>query len=202
MGQEIKEVGGIEKPEIRTDLITSHNRPALKGPEFYQIREVKAIILHWTANINKGANAAAHKRYFQNTPRKASAHYFVDDKEVVQIIPDNEVAYHCGDRATRNKKTGERGYNQTGKAMIKGTNLTPNFYTIGVEMCVNLDGNFKETLRKTVFLIRYLKSIHGNPPLYRHYDITGKKCPQHKVHGKWKLIDKVDWKLLKKYCEI
>ena len=193
----------IPKPKITELLLTNHNRPYLKNPEFYQIRELKAIVLHWTANLNKGANAKAHYNYHNTTQRKASAHYFVDSKEIVQILPDNEVGYHVGDRATLDKTTRKRGYAITGQEIIKGTRLTPNFFTVGIEMCVNLDGDFKETLRNTVELIRYLRSIHGaNIPLVRHYDVTGKKCPKHKVHGKWKLIDKRDWELIQEMCKI
>jgi len=194
----------IEQPTINKLFLDNHNRPALNRPEFYQIRELKAIVLHWTANLNKGANAKANRDYFNSTQRKASAHFIVDEKEVIQCLPLNEVAYHCGDRNHRilKKDVKKYGYTKFGFSLLDEKRLTPNFYTIGVEMCVNSDGDFKETLRRTVKLIRYLKSIHGNVPLVRHYDITGKKCPKHKVHGKWKMIDKIDWKLLLEYCKI
>ena len=94
------------------------------------------------------------------------------------------------------------GYTKFGYSLLDEKRLTPNFYTIGIEMCVNEDGDFKGTLRRTVKLIRYLKSIHGNVPLVRHYDITGKKCPKHKVLGTWKLLDKRPWKEFKKACEL
>jgi len=128
----------------------------------------------------------------------------VDEKEVIQCLPLNEVAYHCGDRNHRilKKDVKKYGYTKFGYSLLDEKRLTPNFYTIGIEMCVNEDGDFKGTLRRTVKLIRYLKSINGNVPLVRHYDITGKKCPKHKVLGTWKLLDKRPWKEFKKACEL
>lgn len=51
---------------------------------------------HRTGNASPGADARAHYRYFNGGDRGASAHYFVDAKEIVRIIPEDEIAYHAG----------------------------------------------------------------------------------------------------------
>jgi hypothetical protein len=54
----------------------------------------KGIVLHETAN--PGGSAQMHYQYFNNADRQASAHAFVDWKEIVQLVPWNERAWHAG----------------------------------------------------------------------------------------------------------
>lgn len=126
---------------------------------------VKGVVIHWTANEGKGADNNAHYNYFAKLKdRYASAHYFVDSKGILLIIPENEMAYHVGAQSYKTKKYGSY----------------PNNAMIGVEMCVNSDGDFNETYRRAVWLCatllkKYKLSINE---LERHYDITGKDCPK------------------------
>ena len=60
-------------------------------------QKVKFLVVHDTGNSSKGADALAHQRYFGGGNRNASAHYFVDDKRIVQIIGDSYSSWHCGD---------------------------------------------------------------------------------------------------------
>lgn len=136
------------------------------------LKELKGIVLHWTANVSKGADADAHYKYFNNANRSASAHYIVDDKKVVQLIPDMEVAWHVGDKP--------RLSNLPYRKQLVPQGGNPNDYFIGVEMCVNKDGNWIDTLRNTRELLQELFKRYGfdSDNLYRHYDITGKDCPK------------------------
>lgn len=155
---------------ITKDLLTSkRNRPFLRDEKTYSLRKLKGVIAHWTANEGKGANAKANRNYFNNTDRYASAHYIVDDKTIIQCLYDNEVGYHVG--ANIYKADGNR---------IKEGSLTPNYFVVGFEMCVNKDGDWNKTYKNSVDLAAYLLrkyefTIHD---LYRHYDITGKDCPK------------------------
>lgn len=168
------------KPIFIRDLITHKlTRPALRDSVHYQLRQVKAIVVHWTANQSKGANAQANRNYFNNgapgpggTFRPASAHYLVDSNTIIQALPDTEVGFHCGD-----KPLGQ--YKPAGKEMIKGTRLTPNYFTIGLELCANADGNWTETCDNGAMLAATLLYKHGLDlaNLLRHFDVTGKKCP-------------------------
>ena len=166
---------------ITRKYLVNHNRPALRNQKFYSIRQLKGIIAHWTANPGWGANAMANRNYFNTTTRYASAHYIVDDQSIVQCMPDYEVAFHVGART----------YKPLGEQM-RENNLTPNYFTIGFEMCVNADGNWEQTYLNSVDLARYLLNKYNFTinDLYRHYDITGKLCPR-------MMIEEKDWQKFK-----
>ncbi len=162
---------------IKADLLTkNHNRPALRDRSGYAIRELRGVVVHWTANTNPGAHAQANRNYFNNqTDRYASAHYVVDDHTIIQCIPDNEVAYHVGDTPL-----GKGKYAPDGERIRDGSSsLTPNYFVIGFEMCVNSDGDWNKTYGNAVDLSAHLLRKHGLTlnDLYRHHDITGKNCP-------------------------
>jgi len=156
-------------PITQKILTSRRNRPALRNRPFYTIRKLKGIVAHWTANTGRGADAMANRNYFNTTDRYASAHYCVDDHSIVQCLPDNEVGYHVGGKYY--KPTGEK---------IRENSLTPNYFLIGFEMCVNSDGDWNKTYQHSVDLAAYLLNKYHFTvnDLYRHYDITGKLCPQ------------------------
>lgn len=141
----------------------------------------RAVVIHWTANTAKGANAEANRNYFNTTDRAASAHYIVDDHEIVQCIPENEMAYHVGAKTYK-----QEAVQRLGKY--------PNNCTIGIEICVNEDGDWDKTYQRTVELVVDILLRHGlfTNNLWRHYDITGKDCPKPLLDpDKWKqfLVD-------------
>jgi len=143
------------------DMWITNNRPN-------RAIDLKGIVIHWTANTDKGANAIANRNYFQNHPNiQASAHYIVDDNYIVRCIPEIEVAWHAG------------GTNYTNLAKTK-FNSKPNNYLIGIEMCVNSDGNWDKTYQNTVILVADILKRHDLSVynIYRHHDITGKDCPR------------------------
>ena len=166
-------------PTIDRQLINHpHTRPALRfnGAE-YQIKEVRAIVAHWTANKSKGADAQANRNYFNNgSPgpggglRAASAHYIVDDQRIIQCVPDHEVAFHVG----------AKSYMAKGREIMGDSGLSPNFFTIGFEMCVNEGGDWAKTRDNSAMLAAWLLSKHSLSihALVRHFDITGKDCPK------------------------
>ena len=157
-------------PHIRTALLTHKvSRPALRDPKAFTLTKVLAIIAHWTANTGRGANAVANRNYFNMGSRYASAHYCVDSEQAVRCLPEREVAYHVG--AARYRPVGER---------LKKGYPTPNYTTIGFEMCVNSDGDWNKTLMHSIDLAAWLLRKHGLgiDDLHRHYDITGKDCPR------------------------
>lgn len=165
---------------ITIALLTNHTaRPALRRPQHYRIRKVKAVVMHWTANTGRGANALANRNYFNLGSRPASAHYVVDDHSIVQCLPETEVGYHVG----------AKRYLPAGRALMDGDILGPNFYTLGIEMCVNSDGDWNKTLENSIQLAATLLHRHGltDRHLLRHYDITGKDCPRMMIDpDRWK----------------
>lgn len=146
--------------EIKKMLLTP-NRGGRPGTKIIP----KALVIHWTANTNKGADAVANRNYFENN--KVSAHYVVDDKLIVQCIPEDEMAYHVGSR------------HYTEKA-LKELSTYPNNCTIGIEICVNMDGLFEKALRNAVLLAADICKRHKwtKDNIWRHYDVTGKNCPK------------------------
>lgn len=122
---------------------------------------IKFIAIHWTANESRGANAMAHYKYFQNNNVGASAHYFVDDTNIVQIVGDSTVAYAVG---------GNQGYG-TGLGGIVNEN------SISIEMCVNSDGDYSKMYFNTVELVKELLRQYPNAKVVRHWDATRKDCP-------------------------
>lgn len=139
--------------------------------------KIKYIVIHDTGNPRKGAGANNHYIYFNGGNRNASAHYFVDDKEVVQLVEDFYASWHCGD----------------GKGMYGITNSN----SIGIEICINEDSNWEIALEKTIELIRYLMDKHNIPKdnVVRHFDTSMKFCPKSMIDFGWR-------KWTKFWCEI
>lgn len=157
---------------ISEQFISGHNRP------YRKLDALKAIIIHWTANTNSGANAMANRNYFNSKHYDASgniiyasAHYIVDSTTIVQCLPDNEVGYHVGAKASR--------YTDIARRIMAGSG-SPNYVTIGIEMCVNSDGDFNITRTQTIELTRALSKKYAiaRENVLRHYDITRKECPR------------------------
>ena len=120
------------------------------------------IVVHQTANTSKGANAEMHGRLQANgNSRQASWHYQVDDKEAVQSFKDTAQCWHAGN-ANYNKKS------------------------IGVEICVNSDGNYKKAVANAIELVKHLMTKHNIPAknVIRHHDASGKHCPREIMNGK------------------
>lgn len=63
------------------------------------IKELLGIVIHWTANPY--ANAEQTRFFFEAKKTGmggyGSAHYIIGQNgEIIQCIPTNEIAYHCG----------------------------------------------------------------------------------------------------------
>ncbi|MEY8750760.1 peptidoglycan recognition protein family protein [Alkalicoccobacillus gibsonii] len=128
---------------------SNRNRPGAKITPTH-------ITKHETTNKSKGANAATHARYVkgQNAiDRSVSWHYTVNDKGIIQHLPDNEMGWHVG--ASRNCQL------------------------IGIELCVNSDGDYEKAKQNVAQLIRHLMAIHNIPSsrVVSHQFWTGKNCP-------------------------
>ena len=129
--------------------------------------KIKYIVIHDTGNVKIGADAENHYKYFSGGDRQASAHYFVDDKQVLQIIEDDKASWHVGDGNGRNGIT--------------------NRNSIGIEICVNPDSLYDVALQKTIELINFLMEKHNIPKenVVRHFDASGKICPKSMSKNNW-----------------
>lgn len=128
---------------------------------------IKYIVIHDTGNTQMGAGAISHYHYFNGGDRQASAHFFVDEKGIVETVEVSRCAWHCGDGRSR-----------------FGIN---NQNSIGIEMCINPDSNFEKTKLHTLNLIRFLMYSYNIPKsnVVRHYDASRKICPRSMSSNNW-----------------
>ena len=129
---------------------------------------IKYIVIHDTGNKSIGATAVAHYNYFNSGNRNSSADFFVDSTKIMQINNYKEYCtWHCGDG--------------NGKYGITNQN------SIGIEICVNSDGNYKEAFSKAVELTKWLMKELNIPAerVVRHYDASRKKCPASMSGNDW-----------------
>lgn len=136
------------------------------------------IGIHYTAN--DGDRAESNGKYFKNNVTNASAHYFVDDTEIVRSVPDNRVAFSVG---------GKKYNNGGGRLYGKAT----NYNTINIELCDTIkNGTVSptiETVNNALELVRSLMNQYGIPKdhVIRHYDVNGKPCPAYWVNDdRWR----------------
>jgi len=69
----------------------------------------------------------------------------------------------------------------------KGAYGITNNNSIGIEMCINSDGNYNAMLNNTIILIRSLMKELGLPiaNVVRHYDASRKSCPNTMSANNW-----------------
>jgi len=152
--------GGVVVP-ITPDFIPlgRNNRPAYPLTVTY-------ITIHDTDNPNPGANAQMHAIYLKNADegeympnnpiKPKSWHFTVDDHEIYQHLPLNENGWHAGD--------GDGPGNRQ---------------SIGIETCMNSDGNRTQAEENAAWLTAKLLNDFGLSlaQVKQHYDWSGKDCP-------------------------
>ena len=146
--------------------VNKYSRPGIK------LTSVKNLIIHWVGN--PGTSAIANRNYFESLKdgkngTYASSQYIIGlNGEIVQCIPENEVAYHAG-------------------------NLTYNYNSIGIENChPDWSGKFNEkTYNALIDLLAELCKKYNLSPnkIIRHYDVTGKDCPKYYVENENEFLE-------------
>ncbi len=134
--------------------------------------DVEYIVMHYTAG--NGDTAAGNANYFRDVMRNASAHYFVDRSEVVQVVSENDTAWAVGDGG--------------GAAGIT------NYNSISIEMCsVIVDGVYYIPEATQILAAELAADLLdryglGEGRLVRHYEASGKRCPEPFVRdeNQWK----------------
>jgi N-acetylmuramoyl-L-alanine amidase CwlA len=118
------------------------------------------ITVHETGNKSVGANAQMHARYLKGSTANdapVSWHFTVSSEQIYQHLPVIESAFHAGD--------GGQGIG--------------NRQSIGIEICVNSDGNFEKAKANAQWLIRTLMAERHikieNVVQHNHW--SGKNCP-------------------------
>ena len=135
---------------------------------------IKYIVIHY---VGATGGAEANCRYYASKYIGASAHYYVGfGGEIWQSVEDGDIAWHCGATAYRHPEC-------------------RNSNSIGIELCVRNKGSqaaesrdwyFEEaTVTAATMLTRELMEKYGVPAdrVIRHYDVTGKICPNPYVYN-------------------
>lgn len=127
------------KYKVERKYITNRkarSRSKLNGPRF--------LVAHETANNNAGADG--HYNYFQGITFQASAHTFIDDKKILEIIPTNEKSWHV--QYNNDRRTLGLGY--------------ANDNAVGTELC--RPGDFSKAYDRYVWYHAYLCKKYGLQP--------------------------------------
>lgn len=131
-------------------------RPGIK-------RVPKTITIHSTGNPTSTAKGERSWLTNPTNKRQASYNYAVDDTNIIEVLPPDEVAWHAGDG---------RGQG--------------NMYSIGIEICES--GDREKAIANAVWLVQHLQTRFKlqSVPLKRHYDWSKKICPRIFYDGgKW-----------------
>lgn len=144
--------------QIETMFITTNNKGATGK------NTPKYIVIHDTGNTKKSAGALNHYNWLQNNNDLGrSAHVFVDSTRAIQVIPYTTPAYHIGVRYVEKPEVSD----------------CTNANSIGVEFCINADGNLTQTLTNLVAVVRQLMTLFNIPVdnVITHHMSAGKNCP-------------------------
>jgi N-acetylmuramoyl-L-alanine amidase len=140
----VKEVLLLRYNITRDYIRTGNSRSGQK------LSSVKFIVSHDTGN--PGSSAYANRNYFDRQQPSASAHTFIDDQYILEIIPLNEKAWHVQ-------------YNKTTDNRLFGADS--NDAAIGVELCHGGKINFQEAYKRYVWYHAYLCDRFNLDPM-RH----------------------------------
>lgn len=146
--------------KIDIELLTPNkmSRPQTK------LKGVEKIVIHYVANPK--STAINNRHYFDNLKNQsvtyASSHYIVGlQGEIIQCIPETEMAYHAGNYEMNKRSIGIENCHEdeTGK-------FNDSTYSSLVELCADICTRYE------------LDPLND---IIRHYDVTGKMCPLYYV---------------------
>lgn len=139
-----------------------------------ELSRIKYIVIHYVGALG---GAEANCKYYASQYIGASAHYFVGfSGEIWQSVEDKNIAWHCGAKTYKHPE-------------CRNTN------SLGIELCVRNKGSQTDTSRDWYFeegtvreakkLTKTLMEQYGikEDHVIRHYDVTGKICPNPYVYN-------------------
>lgn len=139
----------------------------IRCPKKYMVLTPRGMCWHWTGNTKPTASARNHYLLWHRA--EYGAQYVVDDHDILHTAPDNELIWHAGP-----------GSDYT-EFILQKYPQGANSALIGVELCVNSDGDWEETYKRAVWLGAVKCIEYGWNPFndfVRHYDCTKKDCPR------------------------
>ena len=122
------------------------------------------LVVHNTANDASAANEIA---YMLRNDNQVSFHYAIDDKEIIQGIPENRNSWNAGD----------------------GGNGEGNRKGISIEICYSKSGGNKfiaaEKLAAKFIAFKLKEKGWGIDKVKKHQDFSGKYCPHRTLDRGW-----------------
>lgn len=158
---------GVYKPVVTQEVL---NNRLYEGYQMPNDKNVLWIVVHESAMTIDGQNAEylAKMQYryaFESGGRAASWNYQIDAYSAYQSFEDDIICWHASD-----------GTDSVG---------TGNNNGIGIEMCVNQDGNYEGTLANNAKLVAslLLKYNLNLENVKRHFDMDPKQkeCPSYLI---------------------
>ncbi len=140
------------------------------------ISRIKYIVIHYVGALG---GAKANCQYYASQYVGASAHYYVGfEGEIWQSVEDGDIAWHCGASSYVHPEC-------------------RNSNSIGIELCVrkkshvtlnatDKDWYFEDaTVKSAIILTKMLMQKYNIKAdhVIRHYDVTGKICPNPYVYN-------------------
>lgn len=157
----------------------STNRPG------ENLKEIKGLIIHYVGVPQKSAKAI--RESFENKISYGATQYICDYNtgDIIQTMPEDELAYHCGANVYKPLKTEIAGEDN------------PNYYLVGMETCIASVENSKPSKPQWKALIDFSAEFLNRNKLtvnnlYLHNEITYTQC------YKWFIDHPADWEKFKK----
>ncbi|GHU74323.1 hypothetical protein FACS1894188_02200 [Clostridia bacterium] len=129
---------------------------------------IQYIVIHYTGSSSQnGDTAVGNATYFSSPNREASAHYFVDEKEIYQTVKDGDTAWSVG-----------------GKAYTQKHPICRNKNSISIELCSGLKNGTRYIKQGAIpiatELVVHLMLKYNIPieNVLRHFDVVSKICPE------------------------
>lgn len=145
-------------PDINREFISRQNINGTGNP-------CKYIVIHETDNYSEGAGARTHaKAQHDGNFADMSVHYYCGSDGIYQAAEHTCKCWHIG-----------REYGGS-----HSVHDATNNNSIGIEICVNQDGNYTAARQSAIELVKYLLQTTGIPAsrVIRHFDAKGKYCPR------------------------
>lgn len=161
-----------------TNWDTANNRPAARPVPTQEVLDrdlypgyvvpnddnVLWVVIHETGMPADGNNAVRLSQLMRskigNPNNSSSWHFSVDEYHIQQNMPLDVRGWHAGG----NVPSKYWGHNSN---------------SIGIEMCINNDGNYEGAMNNNAKLVAYLLDLYNLSMINikRHYDSVGKICP-------------------------
>lgn len=163
-------------------------------------RKIEYLVIHYFGGL---ASAEAVANYFYNNDVLASAHYAVDEKDIYQMVKDEDISWHAGEST-------------------QGTfgNIATNNNSISIEIrpyklkslpplsALDNDWYFDDKVITNALWLASRLMLKYNIPItkvIRHYDITKKYCPRpfvgDDVNKYYGTSGNVQWQVFKRKLE-